>query len=72
MQLSELRQRLCDLNDQGFVKSKRTGPTGIGYTLENWLDVTENNLPIPDIDGQIEIKATRSSTNKLITLFTFN
>ena len=72
MRLPKLRQLLQELNGAGFVKSKRKGPTGIGHTLEEWLGVSENNLPIPDIGGRVEIKATRSSANNLITLFTFN
>ena len=72
MRLPELRQLLQELNELGFVESERSGPTGIGHTLEKWLGVSENNLPIPDIGGRVEIKATRSAANNLITLFTFN
>lgn len=72
MRLSELRQLFQKLRDKGFVQSERKGPTGVGHTLERWLGVQENNLPIPDLGGRIEIKATRITTNNLITLFTFN
>lgn len=72
MRLPELRSLLRELNELGFVPSERKGPTGVGYTLEKWLGVSEKNLPIPDIDGRVEIKATRIATNNLITLFTFN
>ncbi len=72
MRLSELRERLQQLNAKGFVPSERSGPTGIGHTLETRLGLAENNLPIPDIGGRVEVKATRSNTNNLITLFTFN
>ncbi len=72
MRVPELRKRLNELSDSGFVPSKRKGPTGVGYTLEACLGISENNLPIPDIGGRTEIKATRSSANNLITLFTFN
>ena len=72
MRLPELRQLLQELDELGFVESERKGPTGIGHTLEKWLGVSENNLPIPDIGGRVEIKATRSAANNLITLFTFN
>ena len=72
MRLQELRQLLNELNEMGFVKSERAGPTGVGYTLEKWLGIEENNLPIPDIGGRTEIKATRGGSNRLITLFTFN
>ena len=70
MQLPKLQELLQELRDEGFVPAKRKGPTGIGYTLEEWLGVPENNLPIPDIGGRVEIKATRSTTKNLITLFT--
>ncbi len=72
MRLPELRRLLQELNEVEFVESERAGPTGIGHTLEEWLGVSENNLPIPDIGGRVEIKATRRAANKLITLFTFN
>lgn len=72
MRLSELRERLQQLNAEGFIPSERSGPTGIGHTLETRLGLAENNLPIPDIGGRVEVKATRSNTNNLITLFTFN
>ena len=72
MRLNELENYMRDLNAKGFIQTRRKGPTGIGYTLESWLNVPENNLPIPDIGGRVEIKATRSSANSLITLFTFN
>ncbi len=72
MRLPELRKILNELKDAGFVQSERPGPTGVGYTLESRLGISENNLPIPDIGGRTEIKATRNTTNNLITLFTFN
>ncbi|MXZ02530.1 MAG: hypothetical protein F4Y88_02315 [Chloroflexi bacterium] len=72
MRLSELRERLQRLNAEGFVPTERSGPTGIGHTLETRLGLSENNLPIPDIGGRVEVKATRSNTSNLITLFTFN
>lgn len=72
MRQQDLQQLLKELRDSGFVQSERKGSTGVGHTLEKWLGVAENNLPIPDIGGRTEIKATRSETNNLITLFTFN
>jgi hypothetical protein len=55
----------------GFVRSKRSGATGIGYTLETLLGIMENNDAKPDIKGA-ELKAHRTDMNGLITLFTFN
>ncbi len=72
MRLSELKSRLVTIRDEGFVQTRRKGPTGVGFTLESLLELSENNLPIPDIGGRVEVKATRSNTNNLITLFTFN
>ena len=72
MRLSELKSRLLTIRDEGFVQTRRKGPTGVGFTLESLLELSENNLPIPDIGGRVEVKATRSIRNNLITLFTFN
>ena len=72
MRLSELKSRLLTIKDEGFVQTRRKGPTGVGFTLESLLELSENNLPIPDIGGRVEVKATRSNRNNLITLFTFN
>lgn len=71
MNLVEFKQKFQELNKQGFVKSLRKGPTGIGYTFETLLGLDENNLALPDIDG-IEIKAHRDNVKSMITLFTFN
>lgn len=72
MTLEEVQKNLLSLKEKGFVTSKREGPTGVGYTLEQELNLTETNLSIPDIDGQVELKATRKDSNSLVTLFTFN
>jgi hypothetical protein len=71
MTLEEFKRKFYELKKKGYVKSLRRGPTGIGYTLERYLGIEENNLAIPDISG-VEIKAHRSNSNNLITLFTFN
>ena len=67
-----LKSALEALKARGYVPSARRGPTGVGYTLEKELGVSENNLPIPDIGGRVEVKSTRTNANSLITLFTFN
>jgi hypothetical protein len=56
----------------GFVKSQRKNSTGVGFTFEQLMGVDENNIPIPDIGGRVEIKTTRRDSNSLLTLFTFN
>lgn len=72
MRIDELTRKLRDLRRLGFVNSQRQGSTGVGYTLEKLLGLDENNLPIPDLGGRVEVKATRSDSNALVTLFTFN
>lgn len=43
--------------------------TGIGKTLEDLLDIQENNYQEPDF-GEYELKASRSNSNSMLTLFT--
>lgn len=69
--LAVFKQKFVQLRDMGFVKSLRRGPTGIGYTFETLMGIVENNAALPDFEGY-EIKAHRSGSNSLITLFTFN
>lgn len=71
MDLDNFKERFYQTKAQGFIKSARKGPTGIGYTLEKFLGLAENNLSLPDL-GKIELKAHRDNTNNFITLFTFN
>ena len=71
MNLDEFKRNFNELKKKGWIKTLRKGPTGIGYTLETLIGIKENNLAIPDISG-IEIKAHRTNSNNLITLFTFN
>lgn len=70
MTLVEIQKRLSALKEKGFVPSRRRGPTGIGHTLEQELDLDENNLSIPDIGGRLELKAVRRNSNSMVTLFT--
>jgi hypothetical protein len=71
MNLKDFKSKFIELKEKGFVPSKRKGTTGIGYTLESYLGIKENNLSRPDIEGA-EIKAHRAKGKSLITLFTFN
>ncbi|MEO5357793.1 MAG: MvaI/BcnI family restriction endonuclease [Nitrospirae bacterium YQR-1] len=72
MTLVEIISRLKNLKDQGFIPSLRGGSTGIGYTLETRLGLSETNISVPDLGGRVELKATRRNSSSLITLFTFN
>jgi hypothetical protein len=72
MNIKQIQTLLHDLNKKGYIKTHRKGPTGIGHTLEQELNLVENNISIPDLGGTVELKATRKNSNTLITLFTFN
>ncbi len=54
----ELLGGLRDIARSGWVNSMRSGPTGVGYTLETLLGIAANNNQSPDYKG-IEIKASR-------------
>ena len=71
-ELKKVINQLKKIESMGFVKSMRHGTTGIGYTFEVLFGIQENNLPIPDIGGRVEIKTIRRDSQSLITLFTFN
>lgn len=67
--LRELKKRLKNLRDRGFIKSLRIHNTGIGHTLEQLLGLPENNIALPDL-GRLELKSQRAESSSLITLFT--
>jgi len=69
--LKEIIKRLSKIKKLGYVKSMRSGPTGIGYTLETLLKIKENNISSPDF-GEIELKSQREKHAGMTTLFTFN
>ena len=71
MQLSVFKKRFVALRKRGFVRSRRSGPTGVGHTLEAELEMTENNIALPDLPFA-ELKAHRVNSSSMITLFTFN
>ena len=57
------------IRELGWIESNRPGNDGgVGNTLEELLDIEENNLPLPNA-GEWKIKAQRENTNSLITLF---
>jgi len=68
--LKELQQKLIEIKNMGWIKSRRSHDTGIGKTFEDLLGITENNLQLPDIGG-IEVKSSRSITKSMVTLITF-
>ncbi len=67
----ELIAKLISLRELGWVKNGRFGNHGgIGNTLEDYLEIEENNLPIPNA-AEWELKTQRLKTASLTTLFHF-
>lgn len=53
----------------GWIRTHRSGPTGIGKTLEDLLGIVENNIDGPDF-GDYELKSCRLDSNSMLTIFT--
>src|SRR3989339_552548 len=65
----ELIKKFKELAEMGWVPNGRFGNQGgIGNTLEDFLGITENNLPIPNA-AEWELKTQRANTSSLTTLF---
>lgn len=60
---------LQKIDKMGFIKTHRANDTGIGKTLEDLLQIDENNLRMPDI-GKIELKAKRVESDSMLTIAT--
>ena len=67
--MEEVKQKLREICEEGYVPSLRKGATGIGYTLETKLGIEENNVSDSDIDGVCELKTRRSGGSSRITAF---
>lgn len=66
---NELMAELKEIERQGFVKTHRSGNTGIGKTLEDLLGIEENNIAGPN-GHQTELKSARKNSTSMLTLFT--
>lgn len=59
---------LKNIADMGYIENRRLGNQGgVGNTLEDLLDIPENNIPFPDA-GEWELKTKRIRSNSLTTL----
>ena len=67
--LTQIKKALQELSKKGWIKSLRKHNTGIGKTLESYLNLKENNIALPDF-GKLELKSQRLESASLITLFT--
>lgn len=68
--IDNLKTRLKEINEMGYIKTHRSGPTGIGKTLEDLLGITENNIAGPDLNDLGELKSCRNNQLSMVTLFT--
>ena len=67
--LEEFVSRFRVIKKMGWVKTHRAGRTGIGKTLEDLLEIAENNIQGPDF-GEYELKSARKNSNSMLTLIT--
>lgn len=68
-----IRKKLAEISERGFIKSLRKDNTGIGFTLETVLGIKENNIGKPDFTYKnipVELKAQREHASSNITLIT--
>ena len=59
------------IKNMGWIRTHRTGPTGIGKTLEDLLGIPENNFDLPDF-GEYELQSCRLNSNSMLTMFTLS
>lgn len=65
----ELIVKFREIYSKGWIKNVRGRNDGaVGNTLEDLLGIPENNLPIPNA-AEWELKAQRSNTSSLLTMF---
>ena len=69
MTFVDLVEKLKNVKEIGYVQTHRSGNTGIGKTLEDLLEIEENNIPGPNA-ALIELKSARKNTLSMLTLFT--
>lgn len=67
--LPQIKRKLKLVSKKGWIKGLRSHDTGIGKTLEEELNIKENNIALPDF-GIMELKSQRINTGSMITLFT--
>jgi hypothetical protein len=65
----ELVGDLKKIKERGYIKTHRSGNTGIGKTLEDELGIKENNVPGPN-GFRLELKSARKNSKSMLTLFT--
>jgi len=65
----ELIEKFKAIYAKGWIENYRGNNDGaVGNILEDLLEIPENNLPIPNA-SEWELKAQRSTTSSLLTMF---
>ena len=54
--LDDFKKKYLEICNMGWITTHRSGPTGIGKTLEDLLGIPENNINGPDF-GDYELKS---------------
>ena len=67
--LEDFIREYTTIKNKGWIRTHRSGPTGIGKTLEDLLGIPENNLNEPDF-GEYELKSARLNSGSMLTMFT--
>ena len=67
--LDDFIREYAKIKAMGWIQTHRSGPTGIGKTLEDLLGIPENNIDGPDF-GDYELKSCRIDSNSMLTIFT--
>lgn len=67
--LEDFIREFKKIKELGWIQTHRSGPTGIGKTLEDLLGIPENNIDGPDF-GDYELKSCRLDSNSMLTIFT--
>jgi len=67
--LEEVKRKLLEIKQMGFIPTARYHNTGIGHTLERLLGLEESNIALPDF-GNLELKTHRLGSTSYITILT--
>ena len=67
--LDDFIREYTKVKEIGWIKTHRSGPTGIGKTIEDLLGIPENNRDEPDF-GEYELKSCRINSQSMLTMFT--
>lgn len=60
---NELKNKIQEIHNRGFIPSITRGDPGVGDTLEHALGISRNNSKLPDYKG-IELKSSRIKDKK--------